>query len=63
MSRIGILPINIPAGVTVTVNQENVVAVKGPLGELEQKVDKDITINIDGNVINVSRPNFLFFLK
>ena len=56
MSRIGILPINIPAGVTVTVSQENVVAVKGPLGELEQKVDKDITINIDDNVINVSRP-------
>lgn len=56
MSRIGILPINIPAGVTVTVSQENVVTVKGPLGELEQKVDKDITINIDDNVINVSRP-------
>ena len=56
MSRIGILPINIPAGVTVTVNPDNVITVKGPLGQLDQKVDRDITVNIDGDVINVSRP-------
>jgi len=56
MSRIGILPINIPAGVTVTVSQENIVTVKGPLGQLDQKVDRDITVKIDGDVIHVSRP-------
>ena len=56
MSRIGILPVNIPAGVTVTVSQDNVVTVKGPLGQLEQKVDRDITVNVDGNALHVSRP-------
>ena len=56
MSRIGILPINIPAGIAVTVNPDNVITVKGPLGQLDQKVDRDITVNIDGDVINVSRP-------
>ena len=56
MSRIGILPVNIPAGVTVTVNQDNVVTVKGPLGQLEQKVDRDIKVSVDGDVVHVSRP-------
>ena len=39
MSRIGKLPVNLPAGVTVTVSPDNVVSVKGPLGTLSQKVD------------------------
>jgi len=42
MSRIGKLPINIPSGVTITVNPDNSVTVKGPKGELHQKVDADI---------------------
>ena len=44
MSRIGKLPINVPAGVTVTVDQENLVTVKGSKGTLSQKVHKDITV-------------------
>ncbi len=44
MSRIGRLPIEIPAGVTVNVSNENVVTVKGPLGELSQEVNKVITV-------------------
>ena len=46
MSRIGKLPINIPAGVTVTVSPENVVSVKGPKGEMTQAVDPSIKVNI-----------------
>jgi len=56
MSRIGVLPVSIPGGVTVTVNDENVVTVKGPLGELNQKVDKDIKINVEGDTVKVTRP-------
>ena len=46
MSRIGKLPINIPAGVTVKVSEGNVVTVKGPKGELTQTVDPSIKVNI-----------------
>ena len=56
MSRIGILPIEIPQGVTITVSNDNIVTVKGPLGQLSQNVDKDIKISIEDNVLNVSRP-------
>ena len=50
MSRIGKLPINIPSGVTVTA-KDNVVTVKGPKGELTQKVDPSIIVNVeDGHV-------------
>ena len=50
MSRIGQLPINIPAGVTVTL-KDNVVSVKGPKGELSQAVDPSIIVTIEDNVI------------
>lgn len=56
MSRIGKLPVNIPAGVTVTVSKDNVVTVKGPKGELTQAVDKDLQIKIDGEQLVVERP-------
>lgn len=56
MSRIGKLPVNLPAGVTLKVDPLNVVKVKGPLGELEQKVDADITVTVEGNVVTVTRP-------
>jgi len=56
MSRIGKLPVNLPAGVTATVSPDNVVSVKGPLGTLTQKVDSDITVTVEGNVLTVSRP-------
>ncbi len=55
MSRIGILPIEIPAAVTVEVDKDNLVTVKGPKGELEQKVDKSITIKVEENKVIVSR--------
>jgi large subunit ribosomal protein L6 len=57
MSRIGKLPIAIPAGVTVTVSPENVVTVKGPKGELSQQVDPRIQVNVEGGVCHVTRPN------
>ena len=57
MSRIGKLPVNLPAGVTITVSDTNVVSVKGPLGTLSQQVDNDIRVEVENNQIIVSRPN------
>lgn len=56
MSRIGKAPINIPAGVTVSVDETNKVTVKGPKGELTQDVDSDIKISQEDGVLTVSRP-------
>src|SRR5574344_2631721 len=56
MSRIGKLPVSLPQGVTATVGADNVVKVKGPLGELSQKVDSDIKVTVEGGVVTVSRP-------
>jgi large subunit ribosomal protein L6 len=55
MSRIGKLPITIPQGVKITVNDKNLVTVKGPLGELNQKVDTCITLNINENTLILER--------
>lgn len=56
MSRIGKNPVHLPAGVTVTIGNDHVVSVKGPLGQLIQKVDPDITIAIEGDTLQVTRP-------
>jgi len=56
MSRIGILPIELPKGVTVTVSDDNTIIVKGPKGELKQKVDRDIKVSLEDNHVTVSRP-------
>ncbi|MDD2293436.1 MAG: 50S ribosomal protein L6 [Bacteroidales bacterium] len=56
MSRIGKLPVHLPAGVSVSIEKGNVVKVKGPLGELSQKVDPDIEVSVDGGVLTVKRP-------
>jgi large subunit ribosomal protein L6 len=56
MSRIGKLPIEVPAGVTVTVSDDNLVAVKGPMGQLSQAVNKDILVEIHENEVLVKRP-------
>ena len=56
MSRVGKKPIEIPAGVTVTLNG-NVVTVKGPKGELTRTFNPDIEIKVEENIINVSRPS------
>ena len=57
MSRIGKMPITVPAGVTVTVSDANVVAVKGPKGELSQQINRDLTVKVDGGVVTVERPS------
>ncbi|MBR1841868.1 MAG: 50S ribosomal protein L6 [Oscillospiraceae bacterium] len=57
MSRIGRAPIAIPAGVTVTVGEGNVVTVKGPKGELTKSLCPIMTIENDGAVLHVKRPN------
>jgi large subunit ribosomal protein L6 len=56
MSRVGKKPVEIPAGVTVTANN-GLVTVKGPKGELSRTFNPDITIVIEENVVNVSRPS------
>ena len=56
MSRIGKAPIEIPAGVTVTVNGDNV-TVKGPKGELSQKVNPDLTVKVEDGHVVLTRPS------
>ena len=56
MSRIGKKPVAIPAGVTVEVAEGNVVTVKGSLGSLTKNLHPDMIINVEGNVLTVSRP-------
>src|SRR6476620_10392518 len=56
MSRIGKKPIEIPTGVTITINGD-VVTVKGPKGELTRSFNSDIEIKVEENVINLSRPS------
>ena len=56
MSRIGKKPVVSPAGVTVNVAEGNVVTVKGPKGELTNTFNADMMINVEGNVLTVSRP-------
>ncbi len=55
MSRIGRKTITVPAGVTVTVNEENLVTVKGPKGTLTTQINKNIGVNVDGAVVSVTR--------
>ena len=56
MSRIGRKPINIPAGVEVKF-EDGVVTVKGPKGTLTQKIHPNMSVEIDGAVVNVTRPD------
>ena len=57
MSRIGRAPIHIPAGVTVTVGDDNLVHVKGPKGELSRKISMEMKISIEDGVLTVARPS------
>lgn len=57
MSRVGKKPIEIPSNVTVTIDSDNTVTVKGPKGELSRQFHQDIKIEQEGNVITVSRPS------
>ncbi len=63
MSRIGRMPIAIPAGVTVEVAENNKVTVKGPKGTLERVLPAEMTIEVAGAEVKVSRPNDLKKMK
>jgi large subunit ribosomal protein L6 len=56
MSRIGKQPVIIPAGVTVTVGEHNLLSIKGPKGELKQAIDRDITVAVKDGHVEISRP-------
>lgn len=56
MSRIGRKPVTVPNGVTITIGNDNVVAVKGPKGELKQLIDRDIKVEVKDNLVSFSRP-------
>ena len=63
MSRIGRMPIAVPAGVTVDIAENNKVTVKGPKGTLERVLASEMEIVKDGDVIEVKRPNDLKRMK
>ncbi|MEI5909209.1 50S ribosomal protein L6 [Bacillus spongiae] len=56
MSRVGKKPVEVPAGVTVTI-EANTVTVKGPKGELSRTFNQDMKVELEGNVVNVTRPS------
>jgi large subunit ribosomal protein L6 len=55
MSRIGKLPISLPAGVNVNVSDQNIISVKGKLGELKQQLDPNISIEVDNGKLEVKK--------
>ena len=57
MSRIGKMPIHLPAGVEVKISPENVITVKGPKGELSQKVNPAINVKLDDGILHFERPS------
>ena len=57
MSRIGKLPVNLPKGVTVSISDTNEIRVKGPLGELKQKINKDLKVQVVDSTIVIERPS------
>ena len=57
MSRIGRMPIAVPAGVTVDIAENNHVTVKGPKGTLERTLPIEMEIKLEGSEVKVSRPN------
>lgn len=57
MSRIGKLPLELPQNVSVTVDNENIVTVKGPKGELKQYVNPLISIEVENNILTLKRGN------
>ena len=57
MSRIGRMPVVIPAGVEVNIAEGNLITVKGPKGTLTQKLSPKMTLSMEGNEVHVARPN------
>jgi large subunit ribosomal protein L6 len=56
MSRIGLKPINIPSGVEVKIDDKNLVEIKGPKGQLSEKISPEMAITIEDGVLTVARP-------
>ena len=63
MSRIGRLPVTIPAGVTVEIAENNKVTVKGPKGTLERELPIEMEVKVEGDTVVVTRPNDLKKMK
>ena len=63
MSRIGKMPIAVPAGVTVDIAENNKVTVKGPKGTLERVLPAEMTIKLEGSEVIVTRPSDLKKMK
>ena len=63
MSRIGRMPIAVPAGVTVDIAENNHVTVKGPKGTLERTLPSEMDIKLEGDEVIVTRPNDLMKMK
>lgn len=59
MSRIGRKPIALPAGVTVDINEENFATVTGPKGTLTEQLPKVVSVSVEANAVNVTRPDDL----
>lgn len=57
MSRIGKLPVTLPAGVSVNISDANLVNVKGPLGELSVQIDSEMQVEVNGDTLEVKRPD------
>ncbi len=57
MSRIGKMPISLPQGVSITVDQNNKVFVKGPKGELSEQISSDMKVTVENEVVTVERPS------
>ncbi|WP_353481985.1 50S ribosomal protein L6 [Haliscomenobacter sp.] len=56
MSRVGKAPIQLPKGVDIDVSKGNLVTVKGPKGQLQQKIDPDLTLEMNDGVLEIKRP-------
>lgn len=56
MSRIGLKPVTVPAGVEVKIDEKNIVTVKGPKGQLTQAIDPSMKIEINDGILTVTRP-------
>ena len=63
MSRIGRLPVAIPAGVTVEIAENNKITVKGPKGTLERELTTEMEVKVEGGTVVVTRPNHLKKMK
>ena len=57
MSRIGKLPITVPEGVEINISDDNMVTVKGKLGELQQQINKDMDLKVEDGKLTIGRPS------